>query len=175
MKILKFLLLLLMLVIIIAGVVSLFLPDEGRVERATVIQAPAAKVFTYVNSLKAFNNWSPWADMDPNMQYTYSGPEEGVGAVVEWASSRNEVDKGRQEIVESRPAEYVKTQLEFGMGPAEAEFFLTPNNVGTEVRWSFYTYFDGPVDKYFGLMLDDWVGQSFDQGLGNLKTLVEEE
>ena len=48
--------------------------------RATVIAAPPATVFTLVNSYKRFNEWSPWAEMDPNAAYTHSGPETGVGA-----------------------------------------------------------------------------------------------
>ena len=174
MKWLKRLILFIIALIMLLGVVSLFLPDTAHVERSTVINAPASEVFVQVNSLKAFNEWSPWMDVDPNTQFTFSGPEFGVGSRVDWIGKSNSFDKGSQEILESIENEYVKTRLEFGMkGLSEAQFKLESVDGGTKITWLFDTFLANPVEKYFGLNMDDWVGQSYDKGLGRLKKLVE--
>lgn len=174
-KILKALILLFIAIVVVAGVISLFLPETSHVERSTVIQAPASKVFPHVNSLKAFNRWSPWTDIDPSTQFNFTGPDTGVGSKVEWASDNNNVGKGAQEIIESRQDEFVKTRLDFGSSPAEAQFRLSPEGSATKVIWAFDTYLENPVEKYFGLMMDDWVGQAYEKGLSQLKALVEAE
>jgi len=58
-------------------------------------------------------------------------------------------------------------------GLSEAQFKLEPVDPGTKITWLFDTILTNPVEKYFGLMMDDWVGQSYDKGLKRLKALVE--
>ena len=95
-------------------VVAFFLPREVAVSREALINAPPEKVFAYVNDLKKFNEWSPWATRDPNMKQTYSGPASGVGQKVAWQSDHDQVGSGTQEIVASDPNKSVKTALDFG-------------------------------------------------------------
>ena len=42
-----------------------FQPDDYRLTRSTVIAAPAAAVFARVNDLRKWDDWSPWAKVDP--------------------------------------------------------------------------------------------------------------
>ena len=49
-----------------AAVVVWFQPDDYRLTRVTVIAAPAADVFARVNDLRQWDDWSPWAKLDPN-------------------------------------------------------------------------------------------------------------
>ncbi len=167
---------------ILVGIVGLFIPNVVRVEREILINASPERVFSQVNSLEQFNQWSPWADLDPDTQYTYSDPGAGVGAVMTWDSDNGNVGTGRMEIQESRDNEWVKSRLEFGWGsPAEASFELslvdgdTGGTGGTRVVWGFYTYLESTIEKYFGLKLDNWIEQAYDKGLQRLKTRVEAE
>ncbi len=176
MKIIKYLLLGFIALIIVLGVVGIFLPDTQHVERQIAIDAPADEIFPYVNDFRKFNEWSPWAKIDPQTKYTFSGPESGVGAKMEWASEHQQVGQGTQEILESVPNNTVKTRLDFGMGgPSLAGFALSENNGQTTVVWSFDAYFENSIARYFGLMLDldKWVGGDYEKGLANLKTVVE--
>ena len=176
MKILKFIALSIIALIVVLGVVGLFLPNAQHVERQITIQAPASKIFPYFNDFRKFNEWSPWAKLDPDTKYTFSGAESGVGAKIEWASEDDSVGKGSQEIIESRPNEFVKTELDFGMGePAQAMFTLSEEGENTSLTWAFDTYLDTTISKYFGLMLDKWVGSSYEEGLADLKILAESQ
>ena len=170
----KFIALSLIAAIIVLGVGGLFLPNVQHVERQITIQAPIGKIFPYVNDFHKFNQWSPWAQLDPDMKYTYSGAQSGVGAKVEWASEDDSVGNGAQVIIESRPDEFVKTELDFGMSdPAQASFTLSVEGENTSLTWAFDTYLDSTISKYFGLLLDKWVGSTYEDGLSRLKTLVE--
>lgn len=161
--------------IVVLVVVGFMLPRQVAVERSVVIAAAPEEVFPYVNSLKAFNEWSPWAEYDPDTQYTFSGPETGVGARVDWVSEQSNVGSGSQEIVESVENELVRTKLDFGSeGLADAHFQLKRVDDGTEVTWGFATDMGmNPMGRYFGLMMDKWVGADYERGLDRLKDVVE--
>ena len=165
---------LLVLVVIILAI-GLMLPSKVHVERSTVINAPPSTVFSFVNDLHKFNLWSPWAKLDPNTQYTFSGPDSGVGATMAWRSEQRDVGNGQHKIMVSTPDQQVQTALDFGdMGTAFATFDLVASGTGTRVTWGFdkdagYNM----MGRYFGLMMDKMIGPDFEQGLANLKTVAE--
>jgi uncharacterized protein YndB with AHSA1/START domain len=158
-------------------VVAFMLPRVVTVERGTVIAAPPEKVFVHVNSLRRFNEWSPWYERDPAMEQSFEGPEEGVGAKMSWKSDNPDVGSGRQEIVDSVPNERVRVALDFGdMGNGTAGYTLTPEGDGTKIVWDFRTDLgNNPVARYFGLMFDKWIGADYEKGLARLKVLVESQ
>ncbi len=174
MKILKFLALGLLLLVIVVGLVGMVLPDARHVERQITIDAPAAKVFPYVNNLKKFNQWSPWVKVEPVTQYIFDGPESGVGATMKWTSDNKTVSGGSQEIVESELNSQVKTLLKFGKNDLSMATFTLSESAGkTTVLWEFDINFSTTIARYFGMMMDEWVGDTYEQGLTQLKTLVE--
>ena len=76
-------------IVVLVGIlaaVSVGLPAHVTVARSVVINAPESSVFPYLANLKHFHDWSPWAARDPQLQLTYSGPESGKGAHVDWVS-----------------------------------------------------------------------------------------
>ncbi len=164
-------------VIVVLVVISFFLPAKVHVERSASIAASPEIVFSYVNSLSEFNRWSPWSEIDPETEYEFSGPDAGVGSKMSWSSENNNVGSGTQEIVESVQNQHVATSLEFqGQGAGQARWVLTPAGEATEITWEFDTEMGmNPVQRYFGLMMDNLIGAQYEQGLANLKALVEEE
>ena len=161
--------------IVVLAVVGLFLPSTARVEREVVIEAPQSTVFALVNGYKRFNDWSPWARYDPNTEYTYLGPDQGVGARMEWQSDNPDVGIGSQEVTASEPLSRVETALDFGpQGSADAYFDLTPEGDGTRVVWGFEAPFGmNLIARYFGLTMDWVLGPHYEEGLDNLKQLAE--
>lgn len=160
-------------VVLIAG--SFLLPRHVHVERDAVIAAAPAQVYPYVSDFHKFNEWSPWARRDPNMDYTFEGPDSGVGARMSWQSANEEVGAGTQEIVAATENEAVQTHLDFGaMGTAEAFYKLAPEGAGTRVTWAFDTDLGmNPVSRWMGLMFEKWIGADYEEGLANLKTVAE--
>jgi hypothetical protein len=160
-------------VIVIGG--GYVLPGNVHVERSAVLQADAGAIFPHINNLRRFHEWSPWAERDPNMKLEFTGPEEGVGAKMIWASEKSDVGSGSQEIVESAQSEKVVTALDFGeMGKSRASFQLQPEETGTKVIWALDAELPAtPFARWFGLFLDGMVGADYEAGLTRLKAKVE--
>lgn len=178
MKFLKrFILVILVLILALIGI-GYELPDSAHVERSIRISAAPQTVFPYVSDFRKFDEWSPWAQKDPDMKYTFGGPESGVGATMTWHSADPDVGSGSILITQSKPPHHVITRLEFGAEATTATsyFNITPVSNGSKVTWGFDTEFGtNLIWRYFGLMMDRWVGGEYDKGLQNLKTLVEKE
>jgi uncharacterized protein YndB with AHSA1/START domain len=172
---LKKLLLGLVVLVVLAAGVGLLLPASAHVERSTTINAPPDAVFAVVNDLRRFNDWSPWAKLDPNTRYTFEGPDSGAGAKMSWSSDNANVGSGSQTILESQPPSQVKLALDFGdQGQAVAFYRLEPDGSGTRVTWGFDTEFGyNLMGRYFGLMFDKWIGADYEKGLASLKALLE--
>ena len=151
-------------------------PEEFCISRSIVINAQPAVIFAHVVDLHQWENWSPWAKLDPNSKGTYEGPLQGVGASFSW-SGNNQVGEGRMTIIESRPSDLVRLKLEF-LKPMKAinmaEFTLTPLSQGTEVKWSMSGH-NNFIGKAMGLfrLCDKLVGGQFETGLMQLKTSTE--
>lgn len=160
------------LIVLVLGVAFL-LPRNVHFERSAVIKASPEEIFAVVNDLTRFNEWSPWAKKDPKTKYSIEGVPTGKGARMSWVSEK--LGNGSQEIVESDPYKTVKTKLEFGeQGPSFATFTLQPADGGTKVVWGFDTDLgSNPIARYMGLMIEGWVGPDYDEGIKNLKTVVE--
>jgi uncharacterized protein YndB with AHSA1/START domain len=162
-------------IVAVLVVISFFLPSQAHVARSITIDAPPEQVYPYVSSLRRTSEWSPWVARDPGMVQTYSGPDEGVGQKVEWQSENPEVGTGSQTVTASEANRHVGLALDFGdMGTADAGFDLAPAGAGTQVTWTFDTELGmNPIKRYFGLMMDHFLGSDYEAGLSALKALVE--
>ncbi len=165
--------------IVVVAIIALIggayiMPQNIHVERAVVIDRPAAVVFPYINSLKRADEWSPWSKIDPNVKMSFEGPDEGVGAKLSWSGNKD-VGTGRQAITESVPNRKVASNLEFGGGgPAKAALTLTTTAAGTQVVWTLDIDLGmNPIGRYMGSSIEKGVSADYERGLAKLKTLVE--
>ncbi len=164
---------LLVVVIVLIGV-GLMLPREIHIERSITIERSTATLFPYVNSLKRFNEWSPWTKIDPNVKISFSGPDAGVGSAMTWIGN-SKVGKGSQVITESVADTRVASDLEFGgMGTAKAVWALASEGTATRVTWSLdFDLGANPAAHFMGLFVDKAVGPDYERGLAQLKVLAE--
>ncbi len=165
----------LLLIVIALVAIAFVLPREVSVARSIDINAGASEVFPHLNSLKASEAWSPWLDRDPDVVTEYNDIESGTGAAMSWESEHPQVGSGRQEITASVEDQRVETALDFGdMGTANAYFELAENGGVTNVTWGFTTDTGmNPMQRWFGLMMDGFVGPDYELGLERLKVLIE--
>ncbi|NER83310.1 MAG: SRPBCC family protein [Leptolyngbya sp. SIO1D8] len=156
------------------------LPSQVHVERSLLMNGTPEDVYPLVSDLTEWQAWSPWAQMDPQMDVAISG--SGVGQTMRWHSEDPMVGDGTQEVTVLESPSYVKTHLDFGsQGVADAAFELTPQSDGTLVSWSLDTdmregvpFLSQPISTYFGFFMDSMMGQDYEAGLANLKNLVEQ-
>ena len=177
MKFIKRFLFSLIALIVLLLIVGFFLPQQQHVERSISIAAPVSDVYKRIDSPKAFNEWSPWAKIDPQMVTEFSGPESGKGASMSWKSDHPNVGSGTWTITHATENKSVNLALSFeGQGDASSFFNLAPEAAGTKVTWGFDTDAGmNPIMRWFGLMLDKWVGADYEKGLNNLKLMLEKK
>ncbi|MBE9140363.1 SRPBCC family protein [Nodosilinea sp. LEGE 07088] len=169
------------LVVLIALVVAggYLLPSTVHVERDILVDAPPEQVYALISDFHAWDDWSPWAKLDPNAEMTISG--SGVDQTMTWASENPQVGKGTQTIVTMDAPKSLQTHLELGdMGKADAHFTLQPEADQTRVVWSLDTdmregvpTLKQPINTYFGFLMDSMLGSDYETGLQNLKDLAE--
>ena len=141
-----------------------------------MIKAAPSAIFEEINSTGNFNKWSPWAQIDPNTQYSFEGPQSGVGAKMSWSSEHPDVGEGAQWIVESIENKKVTNQLQFGgfEGDFKASITLEEDGDNTNVTWEYDADMGGNIiGKFFGLFMDDMLGPFYETGLSNLKEVAE--
>lgn len=171
----KILLVVLILLVLFIIVVALQ-PSHYRIARSTTINSSPADVFAQLNDLHKFQDWSPWAKLDPEMKQTYEGAPTGAGAAYAWEGNKK-VGQGRMSITESKENELVSMKLEFikpFASVATTEFALKPEGNQTSVTWSM-SGDNNFIAKAFCLFMnmDKMVGGDFERGLAQLKELVE--
>jgi uncharacterized protein YndB with AHSA1/START domain len=169
---------LLALLVVVGGILlyALTKPDTFRVERSTTINASPEKIFSLLDNFHEWSKWSPWEKMDPTMQRSYSGPENGVGAAYAWKGN-DAVGQGSMKITQVAAPSKLGVQLDF-IAPMEAsnqvEFVLTPNGNTTHVLWTM----QGESNYLSKLMqvfvsMDSLIGKDFEAGLADLKATAE--
>ncbi|MCO4236971.1 SRPBCC family protein [Pseudarthrobacter raffinosi] len=142
-----------------------------EVTRSALIPAPAEHVFPLVNSFLEWTKWSPWENVDRELNRSYSGSDAGVGAKYAWSGNRK-AGSGNMEIVESDAPRSIKVRLEFTK-PFKAvnptTFTFTPADGGTQVTWRMTGENKG-LAKIFAMIvnMDKMVGGDFERGLAAL-------
>lgn len=168
-------------IILIVVALGFVLPDRAELEREIVINASQEEVFALVSDFGEWDKWSPWASIDPDAEYNFSGA--GIGQKMEWKSDHPEVGNGSQEITSMEAPNALVTHLDFGeMGQADATFTLSPAEAGgTKVVWSFESNMRNgvpvhmqPMSTYMGFFMEGFLGPAYEEGLTNLKRVAEE-
>jgi len=149
---------------------------DFEVVRSTTITAPPERVHGLIDDFHAWREWSPWEDIDPNLQRHYSGAQSGAGARYAWEGNRK-AGKGNMEILTSTP-ERIDLRLVFEKpwkATNQVAFELTPaGGDGTHVAWRMSGTQKG-LAALFGKIfpMDRMVGKDFEKGLARMKAAAE--
>ena len=166
---------LLIVAAVFAGVVAMQ-PADFRIERSATISAPPPIVFEQVNDFHNWNEWSPWAKLDPDAKNSFEGADNGKGAIFKWSGNK-EIGEGKMTLTESKPDELIKIKLEF-IRPFEdtsdVEFSFKPKEKQTVVTWSMAgkkNFMSKAVCMFMNM--DKMLGGDFEKGLAGIKKIAE--
>ena len=171
-------------VYIIVGLIVLFFvlsaigPKSFTVQRTTVIKTNRSDLYEYLRFLKNQDEWGPWAKRDPNMNHQYTGDDGEVGFVSAWQGNKD-VGEGEQEIKKLVPGEAIESHLRFFKPwKSQSDAFIHLKDVeseGTQVTWGIHGKNETAMMRIMGLVMnmDKMVGKDFDEGLSNLKSIME--
>jgi hypothetical protein len=151
-------------------------PDTFQVARSVAIQATPQAIGPWIANFHRWTDWSPWDHLDPDLERTYDGAPEGVGARYGWKGRKS--GEGRMELREFEPGRRVGIRIEF-LKPFRAsndvEFLLEAQGASTFVTWTMRganTFFPGKLMDVF-LDKDKFLGKDFQKGLEALRSRVE--
>jgi len=172
------------ILITLASIIVLFIafvalqPSQFQVTRSIKITAAADKIFDYIDTQTKWEEWSPWAQMDPNAEKFFGGAVNGVGSFYKW-SGNEKIGAGTSTIIESKKNEFIKFRLDFekpmkSTSISEFSFVSMESEGSTLVTWTMYGE-KNFMAKLFGLFMncEEMVGSEFEKGLANLKEVVE--
>lgn len=151
-------------------------PDQMAISRTINVSATPDKVYPLIANFHNWRSWSPWEKLDPNLERSYSGAEDGVGAHYSWKGNKK-VGSGEMTIVEATSPSRVLIKLHF-IAPWETtnstEFTIKTAGTQTEVGW----HMRGPspfMVKVMGVVfnMDKAIGKDFESGLAAMKTAAE--
>ena len=174
------------LVLIILGVLlailiilSLFAPKNYHVYRSIELDHPKEKVWKQLKYLKKQQEWSPWANKDPNMDQKFTGTDGEVGAVSYWNGNK-EVGEGAQEITKIIDGKRIEQDLRF-LKPfkSQSDCYMDLeelDNNRSKVTWGFTGTNKFPMSIIMLFVsMDKMVGKDFEKGLENLKSNLNSE
>lgn len=153
--------------------VGLFLPRRYRVERSLELAVKPEAVYSHLANLRDWPEWTVWnRNMDPTVQFTFSGADTGVGAEYRWEGKQ--LGRGRLKLVEADPGKGVSYELDFEEGRyvSTGSIRFEPSGTGLKLTWVNEGELGrNPVNRYMGLMMDRMMGGDFEKGLAGLGTL----
>ncbi|WP_224491020.1 SRPBCC family protein [Robertkochia flava] len=158
-------------------VLNFMAPKTYHVSRSIDIRRPADEVFTYIKYLKNQEEWSPWAEKDPEMETSFFGTDGEVGAKSTWKGNK-QVGEGEQEITRISDGEIMESRLRFYKPfKSESDAYIKVTSVNenrSRVTWGFSGENGFPVRIFMLFMnMDKAIGKDFEYGLQNLKNQLE--
>jgi hypothetical protein len=145
-----------------------------HVSRTATLPCAPERAHRLLNDFREWQAWSPWEQLDPNMNRDYSGADSGVGAKYSWSGEKR-AGEGSMEITSSTP-ERIEIALSFVKpfkSTSTVTFELSPTQDGTNIRWSN----GGSQAGLWGLLLklypmEKVLAPDMERGLANLAEAV---
>lgn len=156
--------------------IGFFLPSKWEVSRTVLMPANSETIYAYTADLKKWTEWSVWTKkQDPSLEFTYEGPDSGIGAQQNWTSDN--MGKGWLKILQANQDTGLAYDLFIDMGSFQSTIhgrmtFESKDNQ-TLVTWADNGDSGNNIlKKWMNLMMDSMLGKELETSLNNLKTLV---
>ena len=164
------------IVAVLFVVVGVILPSSRHVQESIETNRKMTIVRDTLNSPKRMKDWNVLALRDPRMQWTFSGPDTGVGATASYSSTNDQIGKGSWKIVKSEPNRIEYAVVDNTRGANKRTVFtLKPtgrNNRNVEVMQTYdVDYGFDLLGRYSGLYVRA-IGDDIKLGLGKLSNML---
>ncbi|WP_343747590.1 SRPBCC family protein [Fluviicola sp.] len=167
-------------IIALVLIIAAFSKKDFAVERTITVNKPLPETYDFLSSLQKQDQWSKWTQLDPNMKKSYIGTDKTVGFISKWESNHKQVGEGEQEIKKLVPNERIENEIRF-MKPMKsvANAYFTVQEPGenqTKVAWGFTSTTPWPFNAFMLFFnMENAVGKDFEEGLSNMKKMIEAE
>ncbi|MDH5824095.1 SRPBCC family protein [Luteimonas sp. RD2P54] len=168
----------LVIVAVLFVVVGVLLPSERNLVEQVETNRRQTIVFDTINSFRRFDDWHPMVLQDPAIELNRSGPDEGVGARLDFSSDNRNIGDGSWEIVASEPRERVEIAItdEHRGSDKRTVFTLRPTGRGgrnMEITQTYHVEYGWDlIGRYAGLYVSRNVGDNMQLGLRRLSNML---
>ncbi len=144
--------------------------------RTIIINRPKAEVYAFIRQLQKQALWMPWFANDPGLVVKYKGEDGKIGAASYWKGN-NKIE-GIQKITKVHEGKILETQLLF-LRPYKS---LSVNYMAvkeleserTKLVWGVKGVHRFPASVFMLFYgMERAIGKDFDDGLQNLKNILE--
>jgi hypothetical protein len=151
------------------------MPKTYNVEKSVVISKSSETAKNYVADLNHYSKWNPWQQSDPTATSNITGSAGSPGHKYAWEGKK--VGVGSLTIV-STDDKHIHFDLEFlkpWKSKAKDNWLFEPWGDGneTKVTWQNSGDLPWPMARLMGPMIAKNLNHQFEQGLNNLKKMVE--
>jgi len=164
------------LLIIILGVIGYFLPTQYTINKSIVISSSSTHIHQYVGDLQKWDLWTPWKGEDPDIVISISEKTTGIGASQSWQDKHG---GGSLTFTSWSPENGIEYDLYFQAGKYKCKSAIkynTTTETRTKVMWTMQCDMNMPIiGGYFALFMQYSIGSMFQQGLDQLKLIVEQD
>ena len=87
------------------------LPDHRHIERTTEVSSPVRQIYDVISGFRAYPSWTALRSYDPRVQLNLVGPDQGVGASVNWVSGDPRIESGSYTISDAQQDQQVKWKI----------------------------------------------------------------
>lgn len=168
----------LLIVVALFVVIGLFLPAKRTVSHSVETNRPMTTVYDALNGFVRFKDWNALVNHDPRIKLNISGPENGVGARLDYASLDHQIREGSWEIIESVPEERIvfaltnpgkgkdkRMTFEFERTGQRKQNVKITQTYSVDYGWNLF-------GRYSGLYVTMEVGDDIKRGLNKFSNLL---
>ena len=152
--------------------VSLLIPSQVLVSRGVEMNATEVKTFNEISLLKNWRHWHPVFKND-SLKVSYSKDSIGLNSFCEW---ENNGQKNKLVVTALRKDEMTLSLQRAGEAEVINTITLLPlaGNNRVQVEWKALTHLRWyPWEKFYGIFIEKFTGQGYDDALNSLKTFLE--
>ncbi|MBT8124719.1 MAG: SRPBCC family protein [Gammaproteobacteria bacterium] len=144
--------------------------------RTETISSTAAHIHEYVGDLNKWQTWTAWKGEDPEIAITIGERTTGIGASQSWTDKHG---GGSLTFTSWSPEKGIEYDLFFQGGKYKSKSAIkydTSSQTRTRVHWTLEGDMSMPIiGGYFALFMNYSIGKMFQDGLNQLKTIVEQD
>ena len=151
------------------------MPKTFHIEKSIIVKKPAAETMGYIGNLNHYSKWNPWQQMDATSKNTITGSPMSPGHKYHWEGKK--IGIGELRLL-SADDKHIHFDLEFfkpWKSKAKDNWLFEPWGDGneTKITWQNSGELPWPMARLMGPMISKNLNHQFEQGLNNLKKMVE--
>jgi carbon monoxide dehydrogenase subunit G len=155
--------------------ISLFFPHQYKFENSIEINKPKQEVFTFMNNLQNWEQWSVWnKSIDSTMYLFYTTRKDSIGAMQYF--NGNLLGSGRFKISNIKANEFLSYNLQMHQSEVNANgtFFFSDKNTVTQLTWvDSGDVGHNPIFRYMIPFKRSSTEKAFEEGLKRIKEVIE--